>query len=70
MTGLFSFALLLLLGLTSAIQIKSYPGNARTSKALIAAKYYDIEIELPAFDFVNKEHKTEEFLKVNPFGKG
>ncbi|EGG14498.1 glutathione S-transferase domain-containing protein [Cavenderia fasciculata] len=51
-----------------SMKIYSYPQNPRVYKALIAAKYVGVEIEVPAFDF-QKDSKSAEFLKVAPHGK-
>lgn len=43
--------------------------NKNTYKALIAAKYAGVQIDVPdTFEF-GKTNKTPEFLKLNPNGK-
>jgi elongation factor 1-gamma len=45
------------------------PGVPRSFKALIAAQYNDLKLELlPDFEF-GKSNKTPEFLKKFPLGK-
>ncbi|KYQ88531.1 glutathione S-transferase domain-containing protein [Tieghemostelium lacteum] len=51
-----------------SMKIFSYPKNKRVFKALIAAKYVGVDIEVPAFNF-GVDNKTPEFLKMNPLGK-
>lgn len=47
----------------------TYPGNPRAFKALIAAQYVGIDINVPPF-VMGKDNKTPEFLQdVNPLGK-
>jgi len=38
-------------------------------KALVAAAYNQVDVELPAFDMAKGAHKTEAFLQKNPLGK-
>lgn len=49
-------------------KLYTYPNNPRAFKALIAAKYNDIELETPSFTF-GVTNKDAEFLKKFPFGK-
>jgi len=51
-----------------SLKIYSYPNNPRVFKALIAAKYNGVTVEVPAFNF-GVDNKTEDFLKKNPLGK-
>ena len=52
------------------LQIISHSPNPNVYKALIAAQYGGVtEIEQPeTFEF-GKTNRTEEFYKINPFGK-
>jgi len=50
------------------MRIYTYPENPRVYKALIAAKYVGVEIEVPSFE-MGTDNKTPEFLKKNPLGK-
>eukprot|EP01132_Coremiostelium_polycephalum_P007756 gene7756-9542_t len=50
------------------MKIYTYNENPRVYKALIAAKYVGVNIEVPAFEF-GKDNKTPEFLKKAPLGK-
>jgi hypothetical protein len=43
-------------------------GNKNAYKALIAAEYVGVSIELPPFQ-MGVDNKTDEFLKMNPHGK-
>jgi len=52
-----------------SLKIYSYPDNFRVWKALIAAQYNGIDIELPPFDMSTGAHKKPEFLAKNPLGK-
>ncbi|KAI9330621.1 hypothetical protein BDR26DRAFT_899720 [Obelidium mucronatum] len=49
-------------------KIHSYPNNPRVAKALIAAKYNGIEVEVVPVE-MGKSNKTPEFLKKFPLGK-
>jgi len=51
-----------------SLKIYSYPNNPRVYKALIAAKYVGVTVEVPEFHF-GEDNKTAEFLKKNPLGK-
>jgi len=52
-----------------AYQIYSTPGNPRAAKALIAAEYNGVKIDVvPGFEF-GVTNKTKEYLKLNPNGK-
>jgi len=48
--------------------IYSYPDNVNTKKALVAAQYGGIKIELPPFK-MGVENKTNDFLLKNPTGE-
>lgn len=50
------------------MKIHTYPGNVRAFKALIAAKYAGVEIEVPAFN-MGVDNKSEAFLAKAPLGK-
>ncbi|CEG45580.1 elongation factor 1 [Plasmopara halstedii] len=50
------------------LKLYTYPGNYRVFKALIAAEFNGINIELPEFDFA-KDIKSEEFKAKSPTGK-
>lgn len=50
-----------------AQKLYTYPGNARAIKALVAAEFNGVHIEVPAFDMASM--KTKEFLAKNPLGK-
>ena len=50
------------------LKLHTYPGNKNANKALIAAEYAGIAIDVPRFE-MGKSNKTPEFLKLNPFGK-
>ncbi|KAI8577515.1 hypothetical protein K450DRAFT_252049 [Umbelopsis ramanniana AG] len=49
-------------------KIYSYPNNPRVAKALIAARYNGLEVEVPA-DFTMETFKSPENLKKFPLGK-
>ena len=49
-------------------KLYTYPGNKNAAKALIAAEYNAVKIDLPAFE-MGVTNKTEKYLKLNPFGK-
>mmetsp|Transcript_26830 Transcript_26830/g.46257 ORF Transcript_26830/g.46257 Transcript_26830/m.46257 type:complete len:424 (+) Transcript_26830:81-1352(+) len=51
-----------------SLKLYTYPGNVRASKALIAAKYVGVTIDVPAFEF-GVANKTPEFAAKNPFQK-
>lgn len=50
------------------LRIFTYPNNYRVSKALIAAQYNGVEIEVPEFDMAKELH-TAEFKAKNPLQK-
>jgi len=52
----------------SSFKLYTYANNYRAWKALIAAQYAQITIEVPAFEF-GKDNKTECFKAKNPLGK-
>lgn len=47
----------------------TYPNNPRAAKALIAAKYGNVHIEVPADFQMNVTNKTEAFKRLNPVCK-
>jgi len=49
-------------------KIYSYPNNPRVYKALIAARYNAVELEVPPFNF-GVDNATPDFKKKNPLGK-
>jgi elongation factor 1-gamma len=49
-------------------KLYTYANNPRAFKALIAAKYNGVELELPAFEF-SVTNKEASFLQKFPFGK-
>jgi len=51
-----------------SLKIYSYPNNSKVYKALVAAKYAGVTVEVPAFNF-GEDNKSAEFLKKNPLGK-
>jgi len=51
-----------------SFKIYTYPNSYRVNKALIAAQYNNIDIELPKFE-IGKDNKTEEFRAKNPLQK-
>jgi len=52
----------------SGLKLYTYPENYRANKALIAAQYAGVDIEVPAFEF-GKDNKSAAFLALNPLGK-
>ena len=52
----------------SGLQLYTYPNNFNAHKALIAAKFGEVEIELPAFQ-LGKDNKQPDFLGLFPPGK-
>jgi len=48
--------------------LRTYQGNPRAFKVLIAAEYHEIEIKIPPFE-MGKDNKTKNFLAKNPLGK-
>ena len=53
---------------TMTLKLHTYPGNKNAFKALIAAQYVGVQIEVPPFNF-GVDNKKPEFLKLNPNGK-
>lgn len=51
-----------------SLKLYTYPGNFRAFKALVAAEYQGIEVEVPEFD-IEKTAKSPEFLAMSPLGK-
>lgn len=51
-----------------SLKLYTYPNNPRAWKALIAAKYAGVNIEVPSFDFP-KDLQTNEFRSKNPLAK-
>jgi elongation factor 1-gamma len=62
-------AAFLLLNGAQGIIIKSYPNNARVHKSLIASQFNGVKVQEQEVSLKNGDHKTPEFLQVNPFGK-
>ena len=52
----------------SGQRIFCYPNAYRVQKALVAARYVNVEIDLPKFDFAN-DRATPEFRALTPLGK-
>jgi elongation factor 1-gamma len=50
------------------LQLYTYPGNFRAFKALVAAEYVGVDIDVPDFD-MEKTAKTPSFLAMSPMGK-
>ena len=50
------------------LKLYTYPNNKNANKALIAAKYVEVHIEVPAYSH-GKDNKTPHFLTLNPGGK-
>jgi glutathione S-transferase len=50
--------------------LKTYPDNPRVLKAQVTAKYCDVEVDIQSCNMKEGEHKSEAFLKVNPFHQG
>lgn len=53
---------------SSDLQLYTYANNTKAFKALIAAEYVGVDVELPAFT-MGVTNKTAEFLAANPTGK-
>jgi elongation factor 1-gamma len=51
------------------LKLYTYPGNKNANKALIAAQYVGVDIEVPSDFQMGVTNKTPEFLKLNPNGK-
>lgn len=52
----------------SGLKLYTYPNNVKANKALIAAQYVGVHIDVPAFQF-GVDNKTPHFLSLNPAGK-
>lgn len=52
-----------------ALTIHTYEGDFRAYKALIAAKYNDVKVNLSLVNMDGGAHLTPEFLAMNPIGK-
>jgi len=50
------------------MKLYTYPGNFRAFKALIAAQYNGVDVEVPEFKMM-EDNQTPEFLAKNPLGK-
>jgi hypothetical protein len=50
------------------LKLHTYPASKNAAKALIAAEYNGVKIDLPPFEF-GVTNKTPAFLKLNPLGK-
>lgn len=53
---------------TMTLKLHTYPGNKNAFKALIAAQYIGVQIEVPPFN-MGVDNKKPDFLKLNPNGK-
>jgi Glutathione S-transferase, N-terminal domain len=51
------------------LKLYTYPGNKNAFKALIAAQYVGVDIDVPSDFQMGVTNKTPEFLKLNPNGK-
>ena len=51
------------------LKLYTYPGNKNANKALIAAQYVGVDIEVPSDFQMGVTNKSPEFLKLNPNGK-
>lgn len=51
-----------------AQKLYTYPGNPNAVKAMVAAEFVGVTIDVPPFAF-GVDNKTPEFLKMNPNGK-
>jgi elongation factor 1-gamma len=51
-----------------SLKLLTYPGGTRAAKALIAAKYGGVNVEVPPFN-MGVDNKSPDFLKKNPNGK-
>ena len=51
------------------LKLYTYPNNKNAYKALIAAQYAGVKIEVPSDFQMGVTNKTPEFLKLNPHGK-
>lgn len=49
-------------------KLHTYQGNYRAFKALIAAEYNGVDIQVPPFE-IGTDNKTPEFLAKSPMGK-
>ncbi|XP_010544111.1 PREDICTED: probable elongation factor 1-gamma 2 [Tarenaya hassleriana] len=52
-----------------ALVLHTYKGNKGANKALIAAEYTGVQIEVPSDFQMGVTNKSPEFLKMNPIGK-
>ncbi|KAF8110996.1 hypothetical protein N665_0076s0002 [Sinapis alba] len=52
-----------------ALVLHTYKGNKNADKALIAAEYVGVKIDVPSDFQMGVTNKTPEFLKMNPLGK-
>ena len=50
------------------LKLHTYPGNKNAFKALIAAQYIGVQVEVPPFN-MGVDNKKPDFLKLNPNGK-
>ena len=50
------------------LKLYTYPNNKNAYKALIAAKYGDVKVELPKFE-MRQTNATSEFKEMSPAGK-
>jgi len=63
-----SFLSLCALAIGMSMKLYTFPNNPRANKALIAAEYAGVEIEVVHVE-LGKDNKTEQYLALNPLGK-
>ncbi len=51
------------------MKLHTYPQNKNAFKALIAAEYVGVKIEVPAGFEMGVTNKTDKFSALNPIGK-
>jgi len=51
-----------------SLKIHTFPNNPRANKALVAAEYAGVKVEVVNVE-LGKDNKTEQFLAMNPLGK-
>ena len=51
------------------MKLLTYPENKNAYKALIAAEYVGVQIDVPSSFQMGVDNKTPDFLSKNPFGK-
>ena len=52
-----------------AMQFYTFPASANCRKVAAVAREFGLELEEKTLDFMNGEHKTPEYLAINPNGK-